>query len=389
VGRSLQALLNKGSALSDREIVELRHFTDEALELERDVKSAETRKLERAFRSWLRHGMSPTSRQRGVGVEDRAILESFQRDFQKRDIGTGGGGAAISVSGGGIFVPIGFVREVDANLKYSTPMMDADVVNLVDTQAGNILPFPTDDDTTQAAELVAENAQVTQGDVAAIGSANLKSYRFSSKVIRVSRELIEDENVDFSSYLARRFASRFGRGIGPFLTTGTGSAQPTGFVTTALSAGVAVGAHDDDGLSGANTIGVSDLAALESSVDYAWRPRARWMFHASTLQWFRRAKDKQGRRMYPELNDGMLGGYPYSINNAMDQLQAGVGSPPVTRTVIAYGDFSQFVTRRAAMTVNRLVERFSDFGELGFLAHWRVDGALLQPSAVKSMQTVY
>jgi HK97 family phage major capsid protein len=73
----------------------------------------------------------------------------------------------------------------------------------------------------------------------------------------------------------------------------------------------------------------------------------------------------------------------------MDQLQTQAGSPPVTKTPIAFGDFSQYVTRRRAMTIVRLPERFADAFQIGLLGWWRVDGALLQPSAIKTMNTVY
>ena len=352
--------------------------------LEGDLKTDAKRKHDASFRSFLRRGLVPGRIDKGINDEERSIL----RDF--RDMGTANSGAGIATVGGGVFVPVGFINEVDENMKYATPMMDADVVTLVDTENANILPFPTDDDTSVNAELQPEGMQGTYADIAAISSANLKAYKFGSKMIRASYELVQDENVDFPGYLAKRFASRFGRGIGPYLTTGTGGGtQPTGFVTTAQSGGTAVGNGTDDGTSGANTIGADDLATLESSVDYGWRSRARWMFHSSTLAWFRKAKDKQGRRLYPELNHGLLAGYPYSVNNAMDQLQTQVGSPPVTKTPIAFGAFDQYVTRRRAMTVARLPERFADFFEVGFLAWWRVDGALLQPSAIKTMNTIY
>jgi len=384
--RQTLALVNHVGPLSSEQRKRLLGLRNDMDRLEESIAQDSQEKRELAFGSFLRHGLSPTTHQNGITSEERSLIR------ETRDLGTAGGGAGLSTSGGGVFAPIGFVSLVDANLKYSTPMMDSSIVNLVETETGAILPFPTDDDTSVNAELLAESIQGDLGDIGAISQAKLGAYKFNSKIIRASFELVQDESVDFPAYLAARFGARFGRGIGPYLTTGTGSGQPTGFLQTAQSGGTAVGAGTNDGTSGANTIGSDDLATLESSLDYGWRPKARWMMHANTLKTLRAQKDKQGRRLFGELNRPgplMLAGYPVSINNSMDQLQTQVGSPPVTKTPICFGDFSQYTVRRAAVWVQRLQHRFADYGQFGFLSFMRVDGALMQASAIKTMQTTY
>jgi len=384
--RQTLALVNHIGPLSAEQRKRLLGLRNDMDRLEEAIAQDTQEKRELAFRAFLRHGLTPTAHQKGITSEERGLIR------ETRDLGTAGGGAGLSTSGGGVFAPIGFVHEVDANMKYATPMMDADVVNLVDTETGAILPFPTDDDTSVNAELLAESTQGDLGDIGAISQAKLGTYKFGSKIIRASFELVQDESVDFPAYLAARFGARFGRGIGPYLTTGTGSGQPTGFLQTAQSGGTAVGASANDGTSGANSLGTSDLATLESSLDYGWRPKARWMMHASTLQALRGQRDKQGRRLFGELNRPgplTLAGYPVSINNSMDQLQTQAGSPPVTKTPLAFGDFSQYTVRRAAVWVQRLQQRFADFGQFGFQSFMRVDGALMQASAIKTLQTVY
>ena len=55
------------------------------------------------------------------------------------------------------------------------------------------------------------------------GTAILGAKKLSSKIIRVSNELLQDSGVDIESYLANRIAQRIGRGERPLRGTGTGT----------------------------------------------------------------------------------------------------------------------------------------------------------------------
>jgi HK97 family phage major capsid protein len=103
------------------------------------------------------------------------------------------------------------------------------------------------------------------------------------------------------------------------------------------------------------------------------------MMNDSTLKKFKQVKDKYGRPLWqPSLVAGApdtFGGRPLLINNYMDALQAGVGSPPVTRNTVIFGDLKRYIVRRVkSMSVLRLEERFADFGLVAFLAFARYDG---------------
>ena len=52
-----------------------------------------------------------------------------------------------------------------------------------------------------------------------------------------------------------------------------------------------------------------------------------------------------------------------------------------------FGDISAYVIRQVnGMTVQRLTERYADFGLVGFLGWARMDGALIDSNAVKSLK---
>jgi len=66
-----------------------------------------------------------------------------------------------------------------------------------------------------------------------------------------------------------------------------------------------------------------------------------------------------------------INGYAYQINQAMPNIAP-------SATTMIFGDFSKFIVRRvASMSVRRLVERYAEFDQVGFLAFERVDSRLM------------
>ncbi len=355
-----------------------------------DDKALKTKeeKRQKAFVNYLRHGLSPEVRGgtmfRGISDEERALL------FETRDInspGTGfqgsGGQGAYPGATTGFFVPVGFEDRIESAMKYYGDMLN--VGEIFDTATGQVLPFPTDNDTTVSGEIVGEGQQVSDLDVS-LGQINFGAWKFSSKMVRVSIELLQDSAFDLESYLTDKFATRTGRILNTKFTIGTGSSQPTGIMVAAtVGVGGSSGTAVIGDLNAASTdptsqVGYEDLVNLEHSVDPLYRKGAMYMFHDTTLRAIKILKDKYGRPLWvpgiaSNAPDTVLG-YRYSINNDMDQL--GPGSPAVTKNTVAYGLLKKYLIRRVKqMTVMRLVERFADYGQVGFIAFSRYDGNLL------------
>ena len=77
------------------------------------------------------------------------------------------------------------------------------------------------------------------------------------------------------------------RSADAYLTTGTGSGQPTGCLHGIMAALTANGSADTDGIGGANTIGWNDVIQCEQALDPLYRLNARFMLRPSTLSWLR------------------------------------------------------------------------------------------------------
>jgi len=325
-----------------------------------------------AFNRWIRGGLD------NLTIEQRKVLMSR---VEKRDITEGGNQIPHvgTYSNLGYLVPTGFVNKVEQAKKWYSSFDD--VCQVMRTSTGNSLPYPVSNDTSNKATIIDETSPATELDVTA-GHVIFAAYKLKSGLIKASNELLQDSSIDIDSWLAERFAERFGRGEESYFTAGTGSGQPTGILTAIAASGAtpvtAAGASANSGLvgdDGTNSIGYTDLVNLEHAVDPAYRMNARYMLHDNTLGVLKRMLDKFGRPLWvPSVAVGepsTLNGYHYSINQSMPQIGP-------SNTTMIFGDFSKFVVRRvASMSVKRLAELYAVNDEVGFLAFERVDSNLL------------
>ena len=252
------------------------------------------------------------------------------------------------------------------------------VATILRTDQGNPMTWPTSDGTTEVGEILAENASATDLDVS-FNTKNLPVYKYSSKVVTVPIELLQDSNVDIEAFVRARIAQRLGRITNTHFTTGDGSSKPTGIIAAA-----SVGKTGTSGQT--TTVTYADLVDLEHSVDPAYRVNCKWMFHDSTLKALKKLLDTQNRPLWlPGISvkepDTILG-YTYQINQDVATMAASAKS-------IAFGDLSKYVIRDVmAMTYYRFDDSaYAKKGQVGFLAFLRSGGNFMDVGgAVKLYQ---
>jgi len=238
------------------------------------------------------------------------------------------------------------------------------------TDTGADLPIPTVNDTGNKGEILGENMQVHQLDVA-FNQLVLESYKYSSKMILVSVELLQDNAINLAEFLGRALGTRIGRITNDHFTTGTGTAEPRGILTATTASGTQFAAL---------TPTYAEMVGLQHAIDPAYRSNAGvgWMFHDSMLAQIKSIVDASTGR--PIWMPGMTGGAPdtilgdpYVINQSMPSA-AGSGAGKS----VVYGDLSKYLIRDVrAITLLRLDERFADYHQVAFLAFSRHDGDLL------------
>lgn len=326
----------------------------------------------RAFRSWMMHGRD------GLDANQRRNLAVGLLDAaETRALGVGVSGA------GGYTVPQAFLADLVIRMKaYGAVRRVAKIVN---TDSGADMPFPSMDDTANVGRILAENTGLTQTDVA-FTTKTLKAYMYSSDLILVSYQLLQDSAFDIEQELKDALAQRLGRIMNQHFTTGTGTAQPQGLVTGG-TVGV-TGATGTTVLFGGTTAAAyGNLVSLLHSVDPAYRQsgRCRWMMGDVALSVIRTLADAQNRPLWqPSLQDGTpdsLLGYPVEINPDM-------AAPAANAKTVAFGDFQAGYMIRDVKAVQmvRLDERYADNLQVGFFGFARADGIVRDANAYKLFQ---
>jgi len=350
----------------------------------------ETRAL--AFQGWCRHqmgrdleqrhedacqavGLNPSRQQLDIPLLDTLQFRNLQRQFrnthpsrqheigldlEQRDLS-----AFTGSSGGYLIPPTTFVRELETNMLAFGGMRQ--VSETIQTTTGEQMAWPTMDDTSNTGEQIGEAANVGSSTDPSFAQVFWNAYKFSSKLVLVPHELLEDSAFDLATLLARALGERLGRITNTKYTNGTGAGTAKGIVTAATLGKTAASA---------TAIASDELFDLVHSIDPAYRMGASWMMHDNVLLVLRKLKDGDNRYLWQSgmqtASPDMLLNHPITINQDM------ADSVATTNKTLLFGQLSKYKVRRVrGMRLYRLVERYRDTDQDGFVAFVREDGNLL------------
>jgi HK97 family phage major capsid protein len=252
-----------------------------------------------------------------------------------------------------------------AILETSNLMQVADVM---DTDGGEPMHWPTADDTANEGQIVGEGKSLGTATDPTFGRQTWGAFKYTSKPILVTHELMEDSYINFLSVIPQMQGQRLGRVYTRHLTTGNGATEPEGFMTSA-----ALGATT----AGATAILLPEIVELIDSLDDHYLPNASFQMNKAIMTYLRKKVDADGRPILQESwKEGIpatLLGYRIGFNSAMDSTVA------TTKKTIAFGDFSKLKVRRVRGVRNlRLNEKYVvEYDAIAFVSLMRLDGKVL------------
>lgn len=326
-------------------------------------------KYDLAFRSYLIGGNAALS------DEHRNLLNE-QRDL------------SLTGASGGFTVPQGFQATLMETQRAYGAFLNPNLATILETDAGNPIPMPLEDDTANAAAIVTEGTALTTSTDATFAQITLGAFTYRA-LVRVSLELLQDSAFDMEAYLARKLGMRLGRAFNANATNGTNSGQPQGVFNASVGASIGHTAATGSTLN----FPYISLVALEHSLDPGYRPNAQWMFGDGVLQTLKQQLDTTGRPIWQpnytlgEANaankfGGTILGYPFTINQDCPVQAANA-------RCIAIGDFSYYWVRRVRnMMLIRADQRFIDAGQIGFYLFARLDGKYANPTATAARSPI-
>ncbi len=294
----------------------------------------------------------------GMSPDDRKIWQQYHDEYRAM------AGPQNTTSVGGYSIQDAAMREVEIALLEWGGMRQ--VATVLRTDTGGPLPIPTVNDTTNVGSLIGENVTATKLD-ATFGQLVLDAWKYTSKEVVVSVELMQDSAVNLPQMLGRLLGERVARPSHTHFTTGTGTGQPNGIITAASFTQATTG----------NTTGITyaNLLALYHSVDPSYRRPGTFMMNDNSLSKIKQIVDSSNRPLWlPNLVSAApdtIFGSPIVINQDM-------ASMTISAKSIIFGDLSKYLIRDVRdFTLVRMDERYAEFLSVAFLAFIRTDGDLL------------
>lgn len=294
----------------------------------------------------------------------RSLIAGERRSamFEKR---------AVIKSGSGGSVATGVYDRIVEHLVQTNVVRS--VATVITTANGETLNVPTSS-AYSTASIVGEGSQASASDPTLVTRA-LGAYKYVV-LVQLSNELAADASVDVAGFLSRQAGTAIGVATRGHMTTGTGSGQPTGIVTSSTA-----------GVTGATSVvgafTADNLIDLRFSVnsEYTAQPGTGYMMSSTAMAAARKLKDTTNQYLFaPGLNgnpDSLLG-YPVLLNDAM-------AVPAVSAKSVLFGHLpSYFVREVNGIDVAVSDDYAFDYSVRTFRVTLRTDGLLVdQTGAVK------
>jgi HK97 family phage major capsid protein len=372
-GRNLSQEENEKFDAISNEVDELRSAAariERAEELKKEMankaeevrEAAPAKKVEarEAFNAYLRKGFN------NLSAEERSIMGELR-----------GTNTQITTNDGlgGFLVPENWAAAVSATELFKSDIEK--VATIISTSNGQPFNLPANNDTSVAAAILGEGTAESVSDMT-FTNVKFEPYTYSSKIVKVSRQLVSDNAFDLGSFVAGQLANRLNRGINGHLTTGTGSSQPSGIVT---------GSSLGKTAASASAVTIAEILDLMYSVDASYRNSAgaAFMMNSATLAAVRKlgfGSSNDFPVFVPAMEVGgvdLLFGKPVYVNEDMAGIATGNKS-------IIFGDMKQYYIHQAGgVQLLRLEERYADELSVGYIAYRRLDGNVVQGSAIKHL----
>lgn len=349
-----------------QEIAERRASMTQAADvLTERIRPTSTDEYRKAFVHWMKYG--------------RAELDADLRHILRHGYAPDSGPDAseqraqtVTTSGGGYLIPEGFKAELMRAMKAFGGVREN--ARVIETDMGNSLDIPTVDDTSNTGRLLGINTGVTTTDIA-FGQKTLDAYKYSSDLVLVPVELMEDSAFDMNGMVTSILAERLGRITETHYTTGDGSSKPNGVVTAS--------AQGKEGTTGQTTsVIANDLVDLFHSLDPAYRANAKFMMNDATVAAIRKLKTGVTNDETFLWQPGLRAGQPDTLLGREVIVNQHMASMAASAKAILFGNFQNYWIRDVrGIRFVRLDERYADADQVGFVVFLRTDADLVGPSA--------
>jgi len=191
------------------------------------------------------------------------------------------------------------------------------------------LKNPFADDTANVGERLNENDPVSLANPT-FNSKTFGAYRYSSKGLQYSKQLLEDAGIPVENYLSRILARRIGRLTNSEFTNGAGGG-PAGVIPSITQIQTSAAP---------TVVTVAEIVGLQN-LDEGYLDGAVYQFSPGVERALKAMVTANGEPVFEEMRTGrVLCGFPYTLNVDMS------ASLVALSKAVAFGNFKHAVTIR-------------------------------------------
>lgn len=278
-----------------------------------------------------------------------------------------------SPADGGVLTGSAMMQSLEvALMDYSGIMQVADVIT---TDHGNDLPWPTANDTGNKGRRIGAGKKVAKGATNIFKKQVWKAHKYTSDELILEHEMTEDAGFDFIGYLPGIAGERISRIFNDEATTGTGENMPEGIE------GVPVGLET----ASSTAFTPDEWIKFLAKVDPAYRQGGQIMMNDAIMTEVALLKDGQNNFIWRaglELGQpDRIRGYAVVPNVSMD------GTLAAGNIVAVFGQLKQIKVRRVR-GLRFYRERDNEYDTEKFYAYIRMDSKVLNAGGnpIKSLK---
>lgn len=210
---------------------------------------------------------------------------------------------------------------------------------------------------------------------ATFGSDFLNAYKLGA-LTKFTHESLQDMvGINAEAYIKEDFGEAIARLEEQAFIAGDGVKKPTGF-TTVCDTGITAAS--------ATAFTADELMALQHCHKQNRRRKSVWLMSDEAALAIRRLKVDGG---YYHWQPSLVAGQPDMLLGHKMYIGDGIDGVGTGKTPIWFGDFKQYrIQDRRGVFMQRLPELFATEGKIGLMVYRRVDGKMVDKSAIKGLK---
>jgi HK97 family phage major capsid protein len=287
----------------------------------------------------------------------------------------------------GVLAPYEYVNDIVKKITEYSPLRGLASVRQTTAYAVEI-PAQT---ALGVATWVAESGEKTE--TTGLTYALTEIPTFEMKILyKATQKMLEDSRFSLEAEISDACSRGFGLLEGTSFYSGNGTTAPEGIITNTTVLADARNVLTD------NTLAFDDFIGTQYQLASPYAKNASWLLHRSTLGTCVGLKSATTNTylLVPNLQQGqpplILGSpvYEWADFPAITS-STGLGTTPGDGgIVLAYGDFraGYTIVDRVDIVIQRLIEKYAEFGMIGFLARKRVGGKVVLPEAIQLLKNI-